>query len=228
MESTTLIIALLVALVGLAAGFFIGRARAQAAITDHEGTGRQRAEKLVADAQTRAADLQARAEQLSQEKIVRAEQQIADRQQTSKDKFSRLKAETEEDVKSRKASVVAAEEKLYQQEQFVARQLEQTTRQLEAVTRRETELDELKLTLQTRADKQQTDFQVRHDKQLAKLEDQQKELDAALQATAEERASINGQLETIAQLTAEQAREQLIDNIRQEAEMQATTFVRDT
>ena len=228
MDSTTLIIALLAVLVGLAVGFFIGRARAQAAITDHEAVGRQRAQSLVAEAETRAADLQARAEQLSQEKIARVDQQIADRQQSSKEKFLRLKAETEEEVKDRKAAVVAAEEKLSQQEQLIAKQLEQTTRQLETAARRETELDEIKTTLQTRADKQQTDFQARHDKQLAKLEEQQKELDAALQATAEERASINGQLETIAQLTADEAREQLVNNIRQEAEMKATTFVKDT
>lgn len=228
MDSSSLIIALLVALVALTAGFFIGRARAQAAITDHEGAARQRAQQLVADAETRATDLTARAEQLSQEKIARADQQIADRQQSSKEKFLRQKTEVEEEVKSRKSAVVASEEKLRQQEQLVAKQLEQTTRQLEAATRRETELDELKTTLQTRADKQQADFQTRHDKQIAKLEEQQKELDAAIAVTAEERASINAQLETIAQLTADEAREQLVNNIRQEAEMKATTFVKDT
>ncbi|MBC7447474.1 MAG: ribonuclease Y [Hymenobacteraceae bacterium] len=228
MDSTTLITCLLVALVALAAGFFIGRARAQAAITDHEGAGRQRAQQLVAEAEARATDLTTRAEQQSQEKLARIEQQITDRQQSSKEKFLRMKTEVEEEVKSRKTTVVASEEKLRQQEQLVAKQLEQTTRQLEAAARRETELDELKTTIQARADKQQADFQARHDKQLVKLEEQQQELDAALQATTEERASINAQLETVAGLTADEARDQLVENIRQEAEMKATTFVKDT
>ncbi len=228
MDSSTIITCLLVALVALAAGFYFGRARAQAAITDHEGAARQRAQQLIADAEARSTELQARAEQLCQEKITRIDQQISERQQSSKEKFLRLKAETEEEVKSRKASVIAAEEKIAQQEQLVAKQIEQTTRQLEAAARRETELDELKLTLQTRADKQQTDFQARHDKQLAKLDAQQAELDAALAATIEERNSINAQLETVAGLTADEAREQLVNNIRQEAEMKATSFVKDT
>ena len=228
MDSTTLITCLLVALVALAAGFFIGRARAQAAITDHEGQARERAARLVADAETRAADLQAQAEKLSQEKVARAEQTIADRQQSSKEKFLRQRAELEEEVKSRKAAVVAGEDKLRQQEQLIAKQLEQTTRQLESAARRETELEELKATLQARSDKQQADFQARHDKQLARLDAQQQELDAALAATAEERAAINAQLETVAGLTAEQAREQLVENIRQEAEMKAAAYVKDT
>ncbi len=228
MDSTTLITCLLVALVALAAGFYFGRARAQAAITDHEGAARQRAQQLLAEAEARAAEVQARAEQLSQEKLARAESQITERQQSSKEKYLRLKAEFDEDVKARKASVVTAEEKIRQQEQLVAKQLEQTTRQLEAATRRETELDELKITLQTRADKQQADFQERHEKQLAKLTTKEEELALALDAAVTERASINAQLETIAQLTAEQAREQLVDNIRQEAEMKATTYVKDT
>ncbi len=228
MDSITLITSLLVALVALAAGFFIGRARAQSAVADLEGQARQRAQQILADAETRATTTATQAEQQAQDKIARADQQITERQQASKEKYLRMKAEFDEDIKGRKAGVVQAEEKIRQQEQLVAKQLEQTTRQLEAATRRETELDELKITLQARADKQQADFQARHEKQLAKLDEQQAELDAAIAATVEERASINAQLETVAGLTADEAREQLVENIRQEAEMKATSYVKDT
>lgn len=225
---STVIISLLVALVALAAGFWFGRSRAQNTAAEHEAEARQRAQQVVADAENRATEITARAEMHAQEKLARADQQIQERQQTSKEKFLRLKTEFDEDVKNRKQGLVQGEEKLRQQEQLVAKQLEQATRQLESAARRETELDELKLTLQARADKALADQQARHEKQLARIQEQEAELDLALKATQEERGRINSQLETIAQLTTEEAREQLVDNIRQEAEMKASSFVKDT
>lgn len=239
MDTTLILTSLVVALLALALGFWQGRAQARRTVADHDGAARQRAQQLVAEAEARAAETLARAEQQGQESLARVDQQIRDRQQASKDKYLRLKSEFDEDVKERKQALVQNEEKLRQQEAQIARQLEQTTRQLESATRRETELEELKSTLQARADKQAADLQARTDKQLADLdaraakqqaalEAQQAELAEAQQATAEERERIIAQLETIAQLTADQAREQLVDTIRQEAEMKATTFVKDT
>ncbi len=232
MDITLIITSLVVALFGLSAGFWLGRARAQRTVTDHEAGARERAQHLIQEAE-------ARAQRTEQEALARTDQQIRERQQSSKDKFQRLKTEFDDDLKSRKAAVLQAEEKVRQQEQLIAKQLEQTTRQLESAARRETELDELKLTLQARTDKQIADLQARADKQLADfdaraakqqaaLEAEQAELAEARRITAEERDKIIAQLENIAQLTAEQAREQLTNTIRQETEMKATTFVKDT
>ena len=121
-----------------------------------------------------------------------------DRIHEAKEKYLRLKAEFEDEVNKKKNIIIQNENKVKQREQTVNTQLEQ-------VKRKETELNTLKEQLATQAEH---------------LKKRKEEVE-------KEHQSIIVQLEQIANLSASEAREQLVETLKNEAQIQASSYVKD-
>ncbi|WP_026999719.1 ribonuclease Y [Eisenibacter elegans] len=126
------------------------------------------------------------------------ENQKKDRLLEAKEKFLKLKAEFEEEANRKKNQIIGNENKLKQREQNLTKLMEQTKR-------REAELNALKESLQEQAD----------------LVNKKKEEAERL------RLSQVKQLEKIAHLSAEEAKQQLMEALRQEAETQAASDIKN-
>ena len=121
-----------------------------------------------------------------------------DRILEAKEKYLRLKSEFEEDVNKKKNIIIQNENKVKQREQQLSTQLEQ-------VRKKENELN---------TQKEQLSIQ---------LDGIQKRKDEVEKA----RLSVIDQLEKIANLSAAEAREQLIESLKNEAQIQASSHIKD-
>ena len=155
-------------------------------------------QKLETDAQDRAAELIKNAEKEAQN-IKR------DRILEAKENFLKLKTEFEEDSNRKKNVIVANEQKIKQREQQLNQMQEQNKR-------RETELETQKNTLA-----QQTEAA---NKRREEADKRHAEAEKMRQTQVE-------QLEKIANLTAEQAREQLVNTLKADAQTQAQSHIKN-
>ncbi|WP_242927837.1 ribonuclease Y [Pontibacter vulgaris] len=139
-----------------------------------------------------------KAKSIIREAELNAESIKKDRILEAKEKYLRLKSEFEEDSNKKKNIIIQNENKVKQREQHVAKQMEQTKR-------RETELDK---------EKEALDLQLEHLKKRKEEVERQHE-------------EIVGQLEKIAGLTAAEAREQLVEALKNEAQTRASSHIKD-
>ncbi|UII27117.1 ribonuclease Y [Fulvivirga maritima] len=116
----------------------------------------------------------------------------------AKEKFLKLKAEFEEEASKKKNIIITNENKLKQREQHLSKEFEQ-------VKRKESEIKELK-------DKLAAQIDVVNNKKV--------ELDKFNQ----QKVAI---LEKISNLTAEEAKEQLVESLKDEAQTKASSFIKD-
>lgn len=121
-----------------------------------------------------------------------------DRILEAKEKYLKLKSEFEEETSRKKNQIITNENKLKQRESNLSKQLEQ-------VKRKEAELDSLKENVEAQLEI------VRKRKE--DLEDKVQEKVTAL--------------EKVAQLSADEAREQLIETLKDEAESKASALIKD-
>ena len=116
----------------------------------------------------------------------------------AKEKFLKMKQEFEDEANRRKNQIITNEQKIKQREAQLSRELEQ-------VKRKESDLDE---------DKKDMAMQMEH-----------------LQKRKEEMDRFNQQkiqiLENISKLTADQARDQLVESLKEEAQTRASSYVKD-
>ena len=143
-------------------------------------------------------EIKNKAKLLIREAEISAENIKKDKILEAKEKFIRLKAEFEEDVARKKNQIITNENKVKQREQHLSREIEN-------IKRKEQELDDLK-------EKLQVQMEVVNKKKI--------ELDKF----NEQKVAI---LEKISNLTAEEAREQLVESLKNEAETKASSFVKD-
>ncbi|UII29769.1 ribonuclease Y [Fulvivirga ulvae] len=143
-------------------------------------------------------ELEEKAKGIIREAELSAENIKKDKILEAKEKFLKLKAEFEEDASRKKNQIITNENKLKQKEQHLSKEFEQ-------VKRKETELDELKENLST---------------QLEVVNKKKAELDKFNQ----QKVSI---LEKISNLTADEAREQLVESLKDEAQTRASSFIKD-
>ncbi|HEV7350540.1 ribonuclease Y [Telluribacter sp.] len=142
-------------------------------------------------------EAQQRANEIIKNAEITAENIKKDRILEAKEKYLKLKSEFEEESNRKRNILQTNEQKLKQREQQIAQSLEQNKR-------KETELDSLKTNLS---------------QQLEQATKRREEADKMLQQQV-------AQLEKIANLTAEQAREQLIDALKAEADSKAGSYVK--
>ncbi|MGK7391870.1 MAG: ribonuclease Y [Candidatus Cyclobacteriaceae bacterium M2_1C_046] len=144
------------------------------------------------------AEIEEKAKTFLKEAEIAAENIKKDKIIEAKEKFIRLKAEFEEETTRKKNLLITNENKLKQREQHISKEFEQ-------VKRKESEIEELKEKLQT---------------QLEIVNKKKQELDKF----NEQKVNI---LEKISNLTADEAREQLIESLKSEAETRASSSIKD-
>jgi len=130
---------------------------------------------------------------------INAESIKKDRILEAKEKYLRLKTEFEEDANKKKNIIIQNENKVKQREQQVAAQAEQ-------LKKKEAELNTQKEQL---------------NQQLEGVNKRKEEVEKA-------RLSVIEQMERIANLSAAEAREQLIESLKNEAQIQASSYIKDT
>jgi ribonucrease Y len=154
--------------------------------------------KQEQEAQTRANEIVKNAEE-------KAENLKNQRILEAKEKYLRLKSEFEEDSNKRKQVILQNEQKIKQREMQLSQQMEQCKR-------KETELDTLK---------NQLNQQVEHTNR--KREEAEMRKEEAERMIAEQVEH----LEKIAGLTADEARQQLVDALKADAESRASAYVKN-
>lgn len=146
-----------------------------------------------------------KAKLIIREAELNAESIKKDRILEAKEKYLRLKSEFEEEANKKKNIIIQNENKVKQREQQVATQVEQ-------VKRKETELNTQKEQLNAQKDQLNA--------QLDSIKKRKEEVEKARQSVIE-------QLERIANLGAAEAREQLIESLKNEAQIQASSHIKD-
>lgn len=167
---------------------------------------------LQRDNQKKANEAQSRAEEILKNAEIQAESIKKDRMLEAKEKFLKLKAEFEDDSNKKRQVLVQNENKLRQREGEI-NQMQQAARQ------KESELNQLKNTVdqqRSTLDQQRNNL----NQQLEVAKKKQEEAEKMLSEQVE-------QLEKIANLTAEQAREQLINTLKAEAESRASSYIKN-
>ncbi|WP_018479414.1 ribonuclease Y [Pontibacter roseus] len=139
-----------------------------------------------------------KAKNIIREAELDAESIKKDRMLEAKEKFLKMKSEFEEESNKKKNIIIQNENKVKQREQHVAKQMEQTKR-------RETELDKEKEAL---------------DHQMELLKKRKEEVE-------QQHHEVVAQLEKIAGLTAAEAREQMVEALKSEAQSHASSYVKD-
>ncbi|QNH61629.1 ribonuclease Y [Hymenobacter sediminicola] len=221
--STSVYIAL-AAVLALVVGIVVGRLLAGKARQDHEADAKARAQQLLAEAEQQAT--RTRDERIQQ----------------SKDKFRTLKQEWEQESRRQKQALdqelTERRAAVVEQEQSIKQLTQTTQRQLEQIQRKETELDATREKIEAQAQQQREKLEAQEEKrratletQLAKLEQREQEVEAELeqrtQELNEQQQHVQQQLETISGLTAAEAREQLVESLKNEAQIQASSYIKD-
>jgi len=138
------------------------------------------------------------ANRLIKEAELSAENIKKDKILEAKEKLLKMKAEFEEEASRKKNQIISNEQKIKQRESSLSREIEQ-------VKRKEADLDEQQQNLQN---------------QLEVVRKKKEELDKFNQ----QKISI---LENVSKLTAEEAREQLVQSLRDEAQSKASSHIKD-
>ncbi|WP_240337156.1 ribonuclease Y [Rufibacter psychrotolerans] len=150
-----------------------------------------------------------RASLIIREAEAKAETQRKDKMLEAKEHFLKLKAEHEEEANRKKNIIIQNENKVKQREQLV-------TKQQEDLKKKEQETDALKAKLNQQLDgfnKRKEDLETQYRDKLAKVEQDHHE--------------ILSRLERIANLSADEAREQLVENLKSEASTRASSYIKD-
>lgn len=143
-------------------------------------------------------EVEEKARLIIKEAEISAENIKKDKILEAKEKFLKLKSEFEEEANRKKNQIITNENKIKQREQNLSKEFEQ-------VKRKQSELDEVKEKLDT---------------QLEVVNHKKAELDKFNQ----QKVNI---LEKISNLTAEEAREQLIETLKDEAQTKASSYIKD-
>ncbi len=143
-------------------------------------------------------DLEDKAKLIIKEAEISAENIKKDKILEAKEKFLKLKADFEEEASKKKNLIITNENKIKQREQHISKELEK-------LNRKQAEVDELKEKLSI---------------QIEIVDKKKIELDKFNQ----QKVQI---LEKISNLTAEDAREQLVETLKDEAQSKASSYIKD-
>lgn len=195
------LIAIVIGIVALIAGLFAGKIF----FTQNSQKDRDEATRLSSEAQLKMQQAQLQAEQLVKDAETKAETLRQKKELEAKERFISLKAKHEEEVQSRNAKVVEAEARIKQQNQSL---VDKTA----ALQKQTTDMDALKEKLNRRLEENEAKQQALDEKK------------AELAAQIEEQVH---KLEKVAGLTAEEAKAQIVEAIKEEARTAAMAHVKD-
>ncbi len=143
-------------------------------------------------------------ETLEKSKLILKEAEIAaenlkkDKILEAKEKILKMRSEFEEEANRKKNQIISNEQKIKQREQVISKEIE-------TLKRKEAELEDIKTDLSA---------------QLEHVKKRKEELDKFNQQKIQV-------LENISKLTAEEAREQLVASLKDEAQTRASSFIKD-
>jgi len=143
-------------------------------------------------------EAQEKANLLIKEAEVNAENIKKDKILEAKEKFLKLKSDFEEEASKRKNQILTNENRLKQRDQHLAKQIEQNKRQ-------EAELDSMKENLNA-----QIEIINKRKEDMEKVKEQQVSI-----------------LEKVANLTADEARDQLMETLKDEAQSKASSMIKE-
>jgi ribonuclease Y len=213
------------AIVALVVGVVVGRQLAGKARQDLEGEAKVKAQQLLDEAEIQATRTRDERIQQSKEKFRNLKNEYEQEQKRQRREFEaesqRLKAALEQELTERRQGVLA-------QEQSIKHLTDTTQRQLETLQHKEKELEATREKLQADADHQRTRFEQQEEKRQAKHETALADLQAKQQEAEAIVFEVQSQLEKVAGLTAAEAREQLVESLRNEAQLQASSYIKDT
>jgi ribonuclease Y len=141
---------------------------------------------------------QTKADLILKEGEIAAENLKRDRILEAKEKILKIKSEIEDEASKKKNLIIANEQKIKQREQTLSKEIEN-------LKRKEGELDDIRLDLSA---------------QLEHVKKRKDELDKFNQQKIQV-------LENISKLTADEAREQLVSSLKDEAQTRASSYVKD-
>ncbi len=146
----------------------------------------------------RQEEVEEKSQLIIKEAEITAENIKKDKILEAKEKILKMRSEFEEEANRKKSLIITNEQKLKQREQALSKEME-------AIKRREGELDDLR-----------TDLAAQLDHVRKRKEDIDKFNQQKIQI-----------LENISKLTAEEAREQLVASLKDEAQTKASSFIKD-
>jgi ribonuclease Y len=135
---------------------------------------------------------------ITKEAEIAAENLKRDRILEAKEKILKMKTEFEDEANKKKSVIISNEQKIKQREQSISKEIE-------TLKRKEGELDDIKIDLTA---------------QLEHVKKRKEELDKFNQQKIQV-------LESISKLTADEAREQLVASLKDEAQTRASSYVKD-
>lgn len=215
------------AIVGLAIGFFSGKTAGQ---------------KLTDSTLTAA---KSEAEQLVQKAKIQADAQAKEIEFTAKERALQLKSDVEREVLQKQKNIeeIARRTKqaentiqqksgnLKKREQDVGKFKEKLTKQMEQLDSKKANLDQLQSKNENERKaltQQKEEFKKREQKLLAEIKQKEKEALKAIEVKEEaSRNELAQKLEAVAGLTADEAKNQLIETMTKKAETEAMAFVKD-
>jgi ribonuclease Y len=213
------------AIVALVVGVVVGRQLAGKARQDLEGEAKVKAQQLLEEAELQATRTRDERIQQSKDKFRNLKNEYEQEQKRVRREFEtesqRLKAALEQELTERRQGVLA-------QEQSIKHLTDTTQRQLETIQQKEKELEATREKLQADAEHQRTRFEQQEEKRQTKHETALADLQAKQQEAEAIVVEVQSQLEKVAGLTAAEAREQLVESLRNEAQLQASSYIKDT
>jgi ribonuclease Y len=195
---TTIIIAIVLGIVGVAIGFFAGKGSTKSSVEKIEADAKAEAEKKVSDARSAA-------EKLIADATRNAENTKKDKQLEAKEHFLQLKAKQDQESAERNKKLVEKEAQIKQQ------QLDASNKMTEA-SKKEAEV--------SKKDKEQDAIRDNLNKQLEVLNTKKDQLEKSHETFVKK-------LEQISSLSKEDAKAELVDSMRKEAEASALSIMKD-
>ncbi len=219
--SSIVLYSLLAALAALVAGVVVGRMLAGKSRQDHEGEASARAQQIVREAEVEAT-------RLRDEKIKQADERL----EQSKNKFKGLRTEFEQESKRQKQALdqelTERRQGVVDQEQSIKLLTDTTQKQLEQLQRKEKDLENAREKAQQEAQALREKLESQEEKRRSIHEAHVVALEAKQKEAEDQLHTVQRQLETVANLTAAEAREQLVESLKNEAQIQASSYIKDT
>jgi ribonuclease Y len=194
---STIAVAIVAVIAGMAAGFFIGKSSSKSEVEKIEADAKANVEKKLADASEKLNEAKTRAEKLIADAQRNAENTKKDKMLEAKEHFIQLKTKHETEVLERNKKTVEKEGQLKQLQQEI------TSKQAE-FTKKEKEVDVLRDNL---------------NKQNEVLKTKREQLENSHQTFVQK-------LEQISGLSKEDAKKELVDIMKKEADAEALTYVK--
>ena len=223
--SSILLYCVLTAVIALIGGLAIGRQLAGKARQDHEAEAQARARQLLEEAEAQATRTRDERIQQSKDKFRNLKNEYEQEQKRQRREFEaesqRLKAALDQELTERRQGIVT-------QEQAIKHLTDTTQKQLETLQHKEKELETTREKVQADAEHQRSRFEQQEEKRQNKHETAVADLQAKQQEAEAKLHEVQSQLEKVAGLTAAEAREQLVESLKNEAQLQASSYIKDT